>query len=323
MSALFTLRPHPATPAAKDIPLNPAASQPIPRKVDTLESEIPQTVATLLQDLPPTPAVMPRLMTLLAEPESRTDDVVELIAIDPGLAAAVLRISRSAFYGTRGQSVESLDDAIMAIGFKEVYRLVALYSLSSISREPLHLYGLSVERFWQKSVACALAMEMLCGEMGAPGTTGYTIGLLHALGEVFVDRLAQRQPVTGATPLIAFSNPQSIPDQELAAAGFTQVQAAAWAMRHWFFPESIVEPIEYQFAPHEAPVHTQMALRLRLGKWLTQLVLGDEEAARAVNPDFHFAISMPGNSFARMVDDLRHRLAEATHALHGTACCTA
>jgi len=322
MSSLFTLRPHPAPPAVKDIPLNPAASQPIPRKVDTVESEIPQTVATLLQDLPPTPAVMPRLMTLLHEPESSTDDVVELIAIDPGLAAAVLRISRSAFYGTRGQSVESLDDAILAIGFKEVYRLVALYSLSSMSHEPLRLYGLSVERFWQKSVACALAMEMLCGEMGAPGATGYTIGLLHALGEVFVDRMAQ-QPEPGTRPLIAFANPQSIPDQECAATGFTQAQAAAWAMRHWFFPEAIVEPIEYQFSPHEAPVHTQMALRLRLGKWLTQLVLGDEAAARAVNPDFHFAISMPGNSFTRMVDDLRHRLAEATRSLHGTACGTA
>jgi len=121
-------------------------------------------------------------------------------------------------------------------------------------------------------------------------------------------------------PLIAFANPQSIPDQELAAAGFTQAQAAAWAMRHWFFPEAIVEPIEYQFNPHEAPVHTQMALRLRLAKWLTHLVLGDEAAARAVNPDFHFAITMPGNSFARMVDDLRNRLTETAGALRGTAC---
>lgn len=319
---LFSHRPNPAEPNVKDIPLNPALSQPIARKVDTVESVNPQTIATLLQDLPPTPAVMPRLLELLAEPESNTEDVIELIGLDPGLAAAVLRVSRSAYYGTRGQSVESLDDAIVAIGFKETYRLVALYSLSSTAREPLHLYGVSAELFWRKSVACALAMEMLCGEMGAPGTTGYTIGLLHALGEVFVDHMAQRQPAAGARPLIAFSNPQPIPDQELAAAGFTQAQAAAWAMRHWFFPESIVEPIEYQFAPHEAPVHTQMALRLRLGKWLTQLVLGDEEAARAVNPDFHFAISMPGNSFARMVDDLRHRLTEAAQALHGTACCT-
>lgn len=319
---LFSHRPNPAEANVKDIPLNPALSRPIARKVDTVESVNPQTISTLLQDLPPTPAVMPRLMELLAEPESNTEDVIELIGLDPGLAAAVLRVSRSAYYGTRGQSVESLDDAIVAIGFKETYRLVALYSLSSTAREPLNLYGVSADLFWRKSVACALAMEMLCGEMGAPGTTGYTIGLLHALGEVFVDRLAQRQPATGARPLIAFSNPQPIPDQELAAAGITQAQAAAWAMRHWFFPESIVEPIEYQFAPHEAPVHTQMALRLRLGKWLTQLVLGDEEAARAVNPDFHFAISMPGNSFARMVDDLRHRLTEATQALHGTACCT-
>jgi HD-like signal output (HDOD) protein len=314
-------RRSPAEPSVEDIPLNPALSRPIAQKVDTVETARPLTIATLLQDLPPTPAVMPRLMALLAEPESNTEDIIDLISLDPGLAAAVLRVSRSAFYGTRGQSVESLDDAVVAIGFKETYRLVALYSLSSTAREPLRLYGISTEQFWRKSVACALAMEMLCGEMGAPGTTGYTIGLLHALGEVFLDRMAPHEG-NGATPLIAFANPQPIPDQERNATGFTQAQAAAWAMRHWFFPESIVEPIEYQFTPHEAPVHTQMALRLRLGKWLTQLVLGDEAAARAVNPDFHFAISMPGNSFARMVDDLRHRLTEASQAMRGTGCCT-
>ena len=321
MKPIFSRRPNPPAPKVEDIPLNPAASGPIPRKVDTVELAKPQTLEAVLHDLPPTPAVMPRLMTLLAEPESTTEDVIELVTLDPGLAAAILRVSRSAYYGGRGHSVESLDDAIMAIGFKEVYRLVALYSLSSTAREPLELYGFSAERFWQKSVACALAMEMLCGEMGAPGTTGYTIGLLHALGEVFVDRMA-RQETTAERQLIAFDNPAPIPEQERTAAGFTQAQAAAWAMRHWFFPEAIIEPIEYQFAPHEAPVHTQMALRLRLGKWLTHLVLGDEAAARAVNPDFHFAITMPGNSFARMVDDLRRRLAEATQSLHGTACCT-
>ncbi len=279
-------------------------------------------IEPLVRDLPPTPAIMPRLLALLADPESGTDSVVELIALDPGLTAAVLRASRSALYGTRGKSVESLDDAVAAIGFKEVYRIVALYTLSEAGREPLVLYGLTPEHFWRKSVACALAMEMLCGEMGAPGTTGYTIGLLHAIGEVFVSRMA-RQASPHGLPLVAFGQPQTLPEQERAVAGFTQSQAAAYAMRRWFFPEAIVEPIEFQFRPHEAPVYTQMALRLRLGKWLTHLVLGDEATARAINPDFHFAITMPGNSFARMVDDLRGRLDEAAGALHGTGCVAA
>ncbi len=273
----------------------------------------------LLRDLPPAPAIMPRLLTLLTDPESNTEDVVELVGLDPGLAAVVLRTSRSAFYGSRGRAVESLEEAIAAVGFKEVYRIVSLHALSSVAHEPLVLYGLTPDAFWRKSVACAIAMETLCGEMGAPGTTGYTIGLLHALGEVFVSRLAGAAAPHGL-PLVAFADPRPIPDQEIAAAGLTQSEAAATAMRQWFFPEAIVEPIEYQFRPHEAPVHTQMALRLRLGKWLSHLVLGDEAAARAVNPDFHFAITMPGNSFARMVEDLRRRLEETAGALRGTGC---
>ena len=322
------------TPPRSPTPLNPSHAQGLrpgsvcpphagpPAAAQFAVNLYSEQLETLLHDLPATPAVMPRLMAALGDATAGSSEIAELVELDPGLATAVLRASRSAYYGARGQHVESLHDAIATVGFKEVYRLASLFVLSEAAREPLVLYGLSAEGFWRKSVACALAMETLCGEMGAPGTTGYTIGLLHAIGEVFVSRLA-RHAATKGLPLVAFANPQPIPDQELAAAGLTQSQAAAIAMRHWFFPESIIEPIEFQFHPHEAPVHTQMALRLRLGKWLTHLVLGDEATARAVNPDFHFAITMPGNSFARMVEDLRTRLDETAEALQGTGCVSA
>lgn len=272
-----------------------------------------------LRDLPPTPAVLPRLLALLSDMNSSPGDVLALINLDPGLAASILRASRSAFYGSRAQSVANLDEALAAIGFKEVYRLVSLFVLSEAAREPLVLYGLTPEAFWRKSVACALAMETLCGEMGATGATGYTIGLLHAVGEVFVSRLARAHAPNGL-PLEAFTRPLPLPEQEFAVAGITQAEAAAAAMRHWRFPAEVIEPIEFQFQPHQAPTYTQMALRLRLGKWLTHLILGDEATARAVNPEFHFAISVPGNSFARMVEDLRQRLGEAAGTLHGTGC---
>lgn len=280
------------------------------------------TLEPLLRDLPPTPAVLPRLLELLSNLNSRPDEVIELINLDPGLAAAILRASRSAFYGKRAQGVENLDEALAVIGFKEVYRLVSLFVLSESAHEPLLLYGLTPEAFWRKSVACALAMETLCGEMGAPGATGYTIGLLHCVGEVFVNRLARLQAPHGL-PLVAFPHALPSPEQELSACGLTQFAAAAAAMRHWRFPEEVIEPIEFQLKPHEAPTYTQMALRLRLGKWLAHLVLGDEATARTINPDFHFAISVPGNSFARMVEDLRHRLDEAAGTLHGTRCVAA
>lgn len=318
--------PPPVSSRPKTMPTQPVGISPKPtppaadnrkgESVDTLNSNCMETI---LRDLPPTPAVLPRLMAILTDPNSDSAEVLELVCLDPGLSAAIVKASRSAFYGARGLAVENLGDAVDTLGFKEIYRIVSLYLISETAHEPLLLYGLSPEMFWRKSVACALAMEMLCGELGAPGATGYTIGLLHSLGEVFVNRLACAR-TTSPQQLVAFANPQPIPEQELLAAGITQAQAAAAAMRRWRFPENIVEPIEYQFTPHEAPIQTQMALRLRLGKWLTHLVLGDENTARAVNPDFHFAITMPGNSFVRMVEDLRLRVADAASALRGTGC---
>lgn len=272
----------------------------------------------LLRDLPPAPAVLPRLMALLADDEADGGDVLALVRLDPALAAAILRASRSAMYGARGQRVENLEDAVAEIGFKEVYRLTSFFAVAALSREDLPAYELTPETFWKKSVACALAMETLCGEAGGSGASGYTVGLLHAVGEILVDRLLRRRgtgfylaPVAGAQPL---------PEQEKLVTGYSQTELAGMVMRHWQFPEALIEPIEFQFEPDQAPAHAEMATRLKVAKWLCHLVLRDEETARAINPDFHFAISVPGNTFARMVEELQVRLDDAARCLRGTGC---
>lgn len=272
----------------------------------------------VLRDLPPAPAVLPRLMAMLADDNSDANDVLGLVRLDPGLAAAILRASRSAMYGMRGQRVENLEDAVAELGFKEVYRLTSFFTLASLTRDELPAYALTPEKFWKKSATCAFAMESLCNEAGTNGASGYTIGLLHAIGEIMIDRLLRAKgtgfflaPVTGAQPL---------PEQERLVCGYTQTEVAALAMRAWKFPQDLIEPIEFQFAPDDAPTCGEMATRLKVAKWLCHLVLGDEETARAINPDFHFAISVPGNTFARMVDELRARLETAAGSLRGTGC---
>lgn len=290
------------------------AGSPLPSVSKLAQPELER----LLRDLPPAPAVLPRLMALLADDDSDANDVLALVRLDPGLAAAILRASRSAMYGARGQRVENLEDAIAELGFKEVYRLTSFFAVANLAREELPAYALTPEKFWRKSVACALAMETLCGEAGSSATTGYTVGLLHAIGEILIDRLLRRKgtgfylaPVAGAQPL---------PEQERVIAGYAQNELAALAMRHWQFPETLIEPIEFQFEPEQAPRHGEMTTRLKVAKWLCHLVLKDEETARAINPDFHFAISVPGNTFARMVEELQARLDEAARSLRGTGC---
>src|SRR5690349_9443666 len=73
--------------------------------------------------LPPAFELLPRLLLLLDDADANCEDFAEMIRIDPGLTANVLRISQSALYGG-AQRIGSLPEAIMRLGVREVYRLV-------------------------------------------------------------------------------------------------------------------------------------------------------------------------------------------------------
>src|SRR5690348_14946818 len=73
--------------------------------------------------LPPAFELLPRLLLLLDDGEANCEDFAEMIRIDPGLTANVLRMSQSALFGG-AQRIGSLSEAIMRLGVREVYRLV-------------------------------------------------------------------------------------------------------------------------------------------------------------------------------------------------------
>ena len=85
----------------------------------------------------------------------------------------------------------------------------------------------------------------------------YTVGLLHAIGMVFIDRHLR----CVGTPTLRFGNlaPGDVPYQELQLTGMNHARAAAFVLRAWNFSEEIVEPIEHQLQPGHAPLHRRMA----------------------------------------------------------------
>jgi HD-like signal output (HDOD) protein len=118
-----------------------------------------------------------KVMALMGSDRSNIADVAKVIATDPALAAAVLRVANSAVFGMG--TVDRLDAAIMRIGFRGLRELAGAMSLLAAFRSQaelqLQLHDLSV---MSGSIANRLAKEF--GNVVA--ATAFTCGLLSEIG---------------------------------------------------------------------------------------------------------------------------------------------
>lgn len=222
-------------------PLSPTATA---APVDTLLR--PADLEAYAREMPIASAVLPRLQSLLLAEETSISDIVDLVMLDPGLALRVMQAAGSPRCGA-GLPVNSLSEALLRLGAEEVYRVTAAFALSRYLNRPLRSYNLAAATYWRRSLACALAMVDLAPASGLDVRVAYTVGLLHSLGMVFIDRHLR---CVGA-PNLRFGpmSPSLLPKAEVMLTGMHHARAAAFVLRAWNFGEEIVEPIEHQLVP--------------------------------------------------------------------------
>lgn len=223
-----------------------------------------QEVLNTIEKLPPAPAVLPKLLKLLADLDSDPSDIVSLIKVDPALTAQVLKLSNSAYYGG-GQS-HDLDQAIGKLGFREVYKLVGMVCGKDALGGRLDDLYIQEGQLWEYSLATGIVMELLAQKMKADATSAYTIGLLHSLGKVV---LGTYKDFHYKAVLDKVDSEKVHMDYaERALYGLTNPEIGAALLRKWNFEETIIIPIEFQSHPMDAPEGARMdACMLNIAIW--------------------------------------------------------
>jgi len=188
--------------------------------------------------LPCSPALLPRLITLLQQPHADIDDLATLIQLDPVLASATVRIANSVFFG--GETVaDSVGQAVMRLGAKELYRLAALSMASRWMAIEVVGYRWEAGDFCRASLIKALSAEALAQRTGrVDPALAYTCGLVHEIGKLAVafscpDSFAgvrARCTEAGVTWLQA----------ETAELGFNHAAVSSRLLQEWRFPEACV-----------------------------------------------------------------------------------
>ena len=82
-----------------------------------MNSEIPDKIMLEMSSFPSMPRAGIKLRALLNEEDAPVTEIEKILRHDPGLAANVLRLANSAYFGL-SQKVGSLKQAVMLLGVK-------------------------------------------------------------------------------------------------------------------------------------------------------------------------------------------------------------
>ena len=268
-----------------------------------------------LKQLPSSPAVLPQLMALLNDPSTSLEDVVDLIQLDAGMAARMLQVANSAYYG-RGARCEVIQEAVNRIGFLKTYELVSFASAGRLFLRPLTTYGISADELWRRSVVGAIASALIAARCELDTHLAYTAGLLHVIGLVAIDAWVRSQE--NAPRIRSSAYPKETTSQEVATLGFTNASVAAALLRSWKFPDALIEPVRWQFEPSAASARNQpIACVLSAAKWLRDAVATPPGSALPQWPDARVLklLGLAPAELESLIEETRRAFGEATQLL--------
>jgi putative nucleotidyltransferase with HDIG domain len=138
-----------------------------------------------IEHLPSLPQVV---MRVLAMAESPRVSAIELAkAMDQSLAAKVLKMANSAYYGGRGRNISSIHQAIMLVGFEAVKEIILTTSFFHTFHDAQDVQAL--QPLWQHSLECALIAKRLAWMYRYDSLDeAYLSGLTHDIGMLVIQQ---------------------------------------------------------------------------------------------------------------------------------------
>jgi HD-like signal output (HDOD) protein len=233
--------------------------------------------------LPSAAAVLPQLLRLLGDDSANVENIVQLLKMDQGVSARVMKIGNSAYY-SQGYRCQSVEEALARVGMLKTYEVVAQAAAADLLMRRLKTYAIEPEDFWRQSVTCAMAAAQLARYIDVDDHFAYTVGLLHGAGIVAVDHWA----TTAQEEAISFrwqGFPNDATEDERDILGFTSASAAGALLKSWGFQPGITEPIRWQFTPDAAGGHRKMACLLHVAKWIRDSAHIPERTERPALPE--------------------------------------
>lgn len=188
-------------------------------------------------DLPTIPIVAIKVMELIESECATADELAKIVASDPAVAARVLKISNSSFYGCRRQ-IQTLSGAIVILGFSTLRSLVVAASVKQVYKP----YGLTEKMLWEHSFAAGLAAKMIARQTRAANEEeAFLAGLFHDIGKIIMNTLDRNK--FQEVMQHCYNEGISFGQAERGVYPFSHDEVGAHVIKKWNFPENLTNAI--------------------------------------------------------------------------------
>ncbi|MBN1854976.1 MAG: HDOD domain-containing protein [Pirellulales bacterium] len=204
-----------------------------------------------LEKLHSSPAVAIKLMELIRNPDFEIADVSRCLEHDPALAASILRLVNSSYYGA-AQEITSIRHALAYLGRRTIRMAILGFGLikALVQGSPAIFH----RSYWRRTLTMATAARQCALRIDPHETcpdTAFTAGLLADLGMAV---LVQLETAKYLPLCIQGDHIIQQPELEIEAFGFHHIDVSQRLLTRWELPNDLVQAIAtHHRCPPNAP----------------------------------------------------------------------
>ena len=210
-----------------------------------------ETLIMTASDLPTIPVVATKVMQLIETDGVSAEELARVVSADPAVAARVLKISNSSFYGCQRQ-IQTLSHAIMMLGYNTLRSLVVAASVKQVYKP----YGLTEKMLWEHSFGAGLAARLIANKTRLVNEEeAFLGGLFHDIGKIIMNFFDSQQFQKVMEK--CYNEQISFLAAEQQVYSYTHAEVGGLVIKKWNFPEMLMKAVlqhhYFDFGEDEEP----------------------------------------------------------------------
>lgn len=217
--------------------------------LDIAEDEEISTIFERIKGCKSLPILSPLASTILKmcqNDETEARELADIISQDPGMAAQILFMANSGYYGGSRHKVTGIVQAVTLLGFSTIANLALSFCFYRLIKDmkEMSTTGIDHVKFWRRSILASVAGRAIGKHFACPDVELMFLGsLLQDIGILALNEVAQKemQIFQGQNE----NNHATLQQFELEHLGVDHAQVGAWLAQHWQLPEEFQVAILY------------------------------------------------------------------------------
>lgn len=262
--------------------------------------------------IPSLPAVLQKLDELLRDPNVGMQEVGALVGQDPPLAAKVLRIANSSYYGLR-EPVVTIEHAAGVLGINALRNMIMEATMFKAWAHLENNDTVDIAQLWRHSILSGRIAQRVASSIGGLPVTKeemYVAGLLHDIGRLALLDAFPRETLQALE--LAKKDKRLKIECEREVIGLDHAQVGGLIARRWSLPKpatfAILNHHSLQGSAEELRVVAVVSIADQLARAICDSTIGSSSSP--VDRDLMKVLKIDMETVLGLAAEFRERLSE-------------